>query len=106
MLAKQSSIGGTAIRQHEGVYFNPDEAARTLMVTNPALTQVDANSAAGHEGIRLLKQAIAKRLAFAIETILDGNTISRLLAQAAASGFEVHVWYAGLSSQELRITRV
>ncbi|HBH79151.1 MAG TPA: ZTL protein, partial [Nitrospira sp.] len=28
--AGKSSIGGAAIRQHGGKYFNPDEAARTL----------------------------------------------------------------------------
>lgn len=104
--AGKSSIGGAAVRQHGGVYFNPDEAARTVMAANPALTQADANSAAWHAGMRLLKQAIETRLDFAFETTLGGNTITRLLAQAASQGFEVHVWYAGLSSPELHIARV
>jgi predicted ABC-type ATPase len=104
--AGKSSIGGAAVRRHGGLYFNPDEAARTLMVANPALTQADANSAAWHAGVGLLKHAIKTRLDFAFETTLSGNTITRLLAQAASQGFEVHVWYAGLSSPELHIARV
>lgn len=104
--AGKSSIGGAAVRRHGGVYFNPDEAACTLMAANPMLTQADVNSAAWHAGVRLLKQAMEKRLDFALETTLGGNTITRLLAQAASQGFEVHVWYVGLSSPELHIARV
>lgn len=104
--AGKSSIGGAAVRRQGGVYFNPDEAARTLMAANPALTQVDANSAAWHAGVRLLTHAIEKRLDYAFETTLGGNTITRLLAQAASQGVEVHMWYAGLSSPDLHIARV
>ena len=104
--AGKSSIGGAAVRRQGGVYYNPDEAARTLMVANPALTQTDANSAAWHAGVRLLTHAIEKRLDCAFETTLGGNTITRLLAQAASQGFEVHMWYAGLSSPDLHIARV
>jgi len=104
--AGKSSIGGAAVRQQGGVYFNPDEAARTFMAANPALTQADANSAAWHVGVGLLQHAIETRLDFAFETTLGGNTITRLLTQAASQGFEVHVWYAGLSSPELHIARV
>ncbi|MEK7351887.1 MAG: zeta toxin family protein [Nitrospirota bacterium] len=104
--AGKSSIGGAAVRQHGGVYFNPDEAARTVKAANPALTQADANSAAWHVGVGLLQHAIEARLDFAFETTLGGNTITRLLTQAASQGFEVHVWYVGLSSPELHIARV
>ena len=104
--AGKSSIGGATVRQFGGEYYNPDEAARTLMAANPALTQADANSAAWHEGVRLLKQAIEKRLDFAFETTLGGNTITHLLTQAASQSCEVHMWYAGLSSPELHIARV
>lgn len=102
----KSSIGGAAVRRHGGVYFNPDETAGTLMTANPALTQADANSAAWHAGVRLLKQAIENRLDYAFETTLGGNTITRLLAQAASRGFEVHMWYVGLSSPAHHIARV
>ena len=85
--AGKSSIGGATVRRFGGEYYNPDEAARTLMAANPALTQAAANSAAWHAGVRLLKQAIEQRLDFAFETTLGGNTITRLLIQAAAENF-------------------
>ena len=55
---------------------------------------------------RVAEEAIAERLDFAFETTLGGNTIPRLLAEAAAQGIEICVWYAGLSSPELNIQRV
>ena len=63
--AGKSSIGGAAFLQHGVEYFNPDEAARRILAANPAITQEDANSAAWHEGKRLLERAIAERLNFA-----------------------------------------
>lgn len=104
--AAKSSIGGAAIRAFGGEYFNPDEAARQLRVVNPKLTQTEANSAAWQQGRRLLERAIAERLDFAFETTLGANTIPRLLAEAAARGIQIHLWYAGLSSPELHIARV
>jgi len=104
--AGKSSIGGAAIRQHGGEYFNPDEAARVLREKDPTLTQADANSAAWRQGVRLLKRAIEEGLDFTFETTLGGSTITTLLMQAAERGIEVHVWYVGLSSPELHVTRV
>ena len=104
--AGKSSIGGAAIRAFGGEYFNPDEAARQLLVANPKLTQTEANSAAWQQGRRLLERAISERLDFAFETTLGANTIPRLLSAAAAQGIEIHLWYAGLSSPELHIARV
>ena len=60
--AGKSSIGGAAFLHHGVEYFNPDEAARRILAANPAITQEDANSAAWHEGKRLLERAIAERL--------------------------------------------
>ena len=57
-------------------------------------------------GKGLLEKAIAGRLDFAFETTLGANTIPALLAQGAARGSEVHIWYAGLSSPELHLERV
>lgn len=104
--AGKSSIGGAAIRALGSEYFNPDEAARQLMAANPKLTQSEANGAAWQHGRRLLERAIAERLEFAFETTLGANTIPRLLAQAAAQGIEIHLWYVGLSSPELHLARV
>ncbi len=104
--AGKSSIGGAAFRHFGSDYYNADEAARTLMAANPALTQPAANSAAWREGVRLLERAIVERLDFAFETTLGANTIPRLLARAASQGIEIYIWYAGLSSPQLHIERV
>jgi predicted ABC-type ATPase len=104
--AGKSSIGGAAFRSFGSEYYNPDEAARELMAGNPGLDQAEANIAAWQQGSRLLRQSIAERLDFALETTLGGNTIPRLLAEAAAQGIGLYVWYAGLSSPELHIQRV
>ena len=104
--AGKSSIGGAAFRAFGADYYNPNEAARAVMVANPGLTQADANAAAWHQGKRLLEQAVARRLDFAFETTLGANTIPRLLSEAASRGIDVHVWYAGLTSPELHIERV
>ncbi|MUL81179.1 MULTISPECIES: zeta toxin family protein [unclassified Mycolicibacterium] len=104
--AGKSSIGGAAIRSFGGDYFNPDEAARKLMAANPELDQTRANSLAWHQGKRLLERAIAEKLDLTIESTLGGSTIPRLLAQAAAEGFEVRIWFVGLASPELHIERV
>ena len=104
--AGKSSIGGAAFRGSGGEYFNPDEAARDLMSAHPGLGQSEANIAAWRQGSGLLRQAIAERLDFAFETTLGGNTIPRMLAEAAAQGIAIYVWYVGLSSPELHIQRV
>ena len=104
--AGKSSLGGAALLEHGVEYFNPDEAARRILAANPTIVQEDANSAAWHEGKRLLERAIAERLNFAFETTLGGNTIPALLERALESGIEVRVWYVGLNTPELHVTRV
>ena len=104
--AGKSSIAGAAFREMGGDYYNPDEAARGLMAADPALSQVEANSTAWREGVRLLRRAIDERLDYAFETTLGANTIPRLLGEAASRGVEIYVWYVGLSSPELHIERV
>jgi len=104
--AGKSSVAGETFRLSGADYYNPDEAARLLRAANPTLTQTEANSAAWHEGVRLLKRASDERLDFAFETTLGANTIPRLLRQAANAGIEIYVWYVGLESAELHIARV
>ena len=104
--AGKSSVGGAAFREFGANYFNPDEFARGLLGTNPALTQTEANAVAWLHGRNLLERAIAQRFEFAMETTLGGSTIPRLLAHAATERIAVRVWYAGLSSAELHIARV
>lgn len=104
--AGKSSIGGAVIAAQGLIFFNPDEAARKIRAANPGIDASEANGAAWNEGRRLLERAIAERKNFAFETTLGGETIAHRLHEAAASGFEVRIWYAGLSTPELHIARV
>lgn len=104
--AGKSSIGGAMLSQHGVEFFNPDDAARRVRIANPGITQEEANSAAWHEGKRLLRRAIDERCSFAFETTLGGHTITALLERALSEGIEVRVWYVGLCSPELHVARV
>jgi predicted ABC-type ATPase len=104
--AGKSSIAGAMLLRQRVEYFNPDEAARRILDANPGISQTQANSAAWHEGKRLLERAIAERLDFAFETTLGGRTITDLLERAASRGFEVRIWYVGLNGPELHLGRV
>lgn len=104
--AGKSSIAGAMLLRQRVEYFNPDEAARRILAANPGISQTQANSAAWHEGRRLLERTIAERLDFAFETTLGGHTITDLLERASARGIEVRIWYVGLNSPQLHIARV
>ena len=104
--AGKSSIGGAMLLQKGVEFLNPDEATRRIREANPWITLQDANSAAWHEGRRLLEHHIAERISFAFETTLGGRSITALLDRALSEGLEVRVWYAGLASPELHIARV
>jgi len=102
----KSSVAGAMFRQSGADYFNPDEATGRILAANPGISTAEANSAAWHEGKRLLEYAIAERLDFALETTLGGHTITALLQKALAAGIEVRIWFMGLSSPEVHIARV
>lgn len=104
--AGKSSIGGATIRARGGHYFNPDEASARIRADQPHLSATQANSAAWHEGKRLLQQAIAQGLDYNFETTLGGRSFAKLLKQAAEHGFEVRIWYVGLASPEMHLARV
>jgi predicted ABC-type ATPase len=104
--AGKSSVAGAMFRQSGADYFNPDEATARIMAANPGISTAEANSAAWHQGKRLLERAIAERLDFAFETTLGGHTVTALLQEALAAGIEVRIWFVGLTSPELHIARV
>ena len=104
--AGKSSIIGAMFLEQGIEYFNPDIAAPRILSANSGISQAEANSAAWHEGKRLLERAIAEKLNFAFETTLGGKTITALLSRALSEGIEVRVWYVGLSSADLHISRV
>src|SRR5438552_2298289 len=94
--AGQSSIGGAQLHEQGLDYFNADEVARRIHETRD-LSVDEANALAWNEGKRRLEQAIEKRSNYAFESTLGGRTIPGLLVAAAEAGFEILVWYAGLS---------
>ena len=96
---------GAMLLQQGVEYFDPDHAAQRVFLANPGISQLEANSAAWHEG-KLLERAISEKLDFAFETTLGGKTIANLLDRALSEGIEVRVWYAGLDSVERHIARV
>lgn len=104
--AGKSSIGGEFLRRSGGDYFNPDEAARHILLADPRLTQAEANGMAWQEGVRQLDAAIRSRREYFFETTLGGESITHRLEQAVDAGIEVRVWYTGLASPELHLSRV
>lgn len=104
--AGKSSILGEYLRQHGGEYFNPDEVARQLRELHPDLNQAEANGLAWTAGRDRLAAAIEQGHDYVFETTLGGNTIPRLLADAASRGHQVVIWYVGLDSPETHIRRV
>jgi predicted ABC-type ATPase len=109
--AGKSSLMGATLLQQGAEFFNPDQAAQRILSANrlsgnSGISQLEANSAAWHEGKRLLERAITEKLDFAFETTLGGKTIADLLDQALSQGIEVRIWYVGLDSIERHIARV
>jgi predicted ABC-type ATPase len=104
--AGKSSLMGSMLLQQGLEFFNPDQAALRILSANPGISQMQANSAAWHEGRRLLERAIAGKLDFAFETTLGGKTIAALLDRALEQRIEVRIWYVGLDSVERHLARV
>ena len=104
--AGKSSIGGARIRESGAEYFNPDEVARAAMKASPGMGQKQANAFAWQTGKIRLEAAIAEGAHFVFETTLGGDTITRLLLDAAVGGATVHIWFVGLESVELHLKRV
>jgi predicted ABC-type ATPase len=81
--AGKTSIGGAALLESGVRFYNPDEAARTILAANahlnPRPTMGEVNAAAWSQGRTLLERAIDQHLDFAFETTLGGQTMSELL---------------------------
>lgn len=97
---------GAMIRSAGAHFYNPDEAAAKAIAVHPSMTPAEANAWAWHQGKRLLERAISDSLTFAFETTLGGNTMPRMLAEAAAGGAGINIWYLGLEGVELHLSRI
>lgn len=102
--AGKSSIGGHQLAQAGLPWFNPDTFARELRAAT-GCTQDEANARAWTEGLRRLDEAIAARRDYAFETTLGGRTIPGRILDASAT-HDVIVWFCGLRSADLHISRV
>lgn len=104
--AGRSVIAGEFLAARaEGVYFNPDLAAKA-MVDRDGLTLAEANARAWTRGFELLNRSIELNQDFSFETTLGGNSITQALMRAAASGLDLFIFYVGLDSPEHHIARV
>jgi len=103
--AGKSSIGGAFLGADQREYFNPDEAARRVREMTGASID-EGNAIAWQQGKLRLEAAIQTRSSYAFESTLGGNTIPRLLREAAEAGLKVMVWFVGLSTPEKHIARV
>jgi predicted ABC-type ATPase len=103
--AGKSSIGGAFLRANQREYFNPDHAAQRIRKMK-GVSIDEANALAWQEGKLRLESAIETRRSYAFESTLGGNTIPRLLREAAEAGLKVVVWFVGLSTPEQHIARV
>lgn len=104
--AGRSSIGEEEFRREGAPVFNPDTVAQEVRALHPDIALSLANAQAWQIGKALLEQAIAQGKDCRFETTLGGNTIVRLLEQAARSGHRLHIWFCGLESADLHISRV
>jgi len=102
--AGKSSVGGAILEAQGKTWLNPDAFARALQERG-GWSRDDADVRAWRYGKARLETAIADRTAFAFETTLGGNTIPRLIGEAAAT-HDVFMIYCGLASVEMHIDRV
>ena len=102
--AGKSSIGGHLLERRGLSWFNPDTFARELRALS-GCDQTTADARASAEGLRKLDDAIAHGDSHAFETTLGGRTIAARLA-AAARTHDVLIWFCGLASPDLHVSRV
>jgi predicted ABC-type ATPase len=104
--AGKSSIGESEFNRQGSPVFNPDTVAQKIRTLHPDIPLALANAHAWQIGKSLLEQAIAEGRDYRFETTLGGNTIARLLEQAARGGHKLHLWFCGLASADLHLRRV
>jgi predicted ABC-type ATPase len=102
--AGKSSVGGAMLREHGLTWFNPDAFSRAL-VARSGIAKDIADGDAWTYGKVCLDAAIADGTDFAFETTLGGDTMTRLIGEAAAT-HDVVMIFCGLDSVERHIARV
>jgi len=101
--AGKSSVGGAILEEWGLEWFNPDTFSRERLAQSIGKDEADAE--AWTYGKSRLEEAITGGTDFAFETTLGGNTITALLAKAAAT-HDVVMIFCGLDTVERHIARV
>lgn len=104
--AGKSSVAGRALREAQGVYFNPDEETQFILAGSPGMSLEQANVLAWQKSVSLLRLAIVNGSDYTFETTLGGNTVTQLLLDAAELGLRLAIWYCCLDSPERHLARV
>jgi predicted ABC-type ATPase len=102
--AGKSSVLSALLLDQGLEWYNPDRYAAAL-VEELGLGLPEANGLAWEHGKTLLQRALATGGNHAFETTLGGNTIARLLREAAKT-HDVLMLYCGLATPELHVARV
>lgn len=85
-----------------GIRINPDEIARKLGDFNNPSIQIRA----GKIAVQTIANCIKNRVSFNQETTLAGKSTINLIKKLKANGYNVNMYYVGLSSKELAAERV
>lgn len=84
------------------INIDPDAIARRLDAKNPESKRVSA----GKEVLRSVRRYIKEGKDFSIETTLAGKNAIRQMQQAKEAGYEITMFYVGLSNVTQNVQRV
>jgi predicted ABC-type ATPase len=82
--------------------INPDDIAREFKPDPPARGALTA----GREAMRRIRDLLAQRRSFGIETTLSGRQHLQLVTEAKAAGWKIGLVYVGLARAEIALARV
>ncbi|HEY7546886.1 MAG TPA: AAA family ATPase [Blastocatellia bacterium] len=102
--AGKSTLAPFLLRDAFGVmdYVNADTIAEGLSAFEPQGAAIEA----GRVMLRRMRNLIEQRKTFAFESTLSGRTPARWIDLAKREGFEFHLLFLRLESEELAIERV
>jgi predicted ABC-type ATPase len=83
-------------------FLNADEIARGLSPFSPQTIALKA----GRLMLQEVRECIAARHSFGMESTLSGKTYIRLLAEAKQANYEIEIHYVWLKSADLAVQRV
>lgn len=83
-------------------FINPDLIAAGLSPFDPQAAMLEAGRVVSRE----IRKAIKAGHTFGFETTLSGRTYLRLLKEARAAGYSVHIFYLWIPSPDLGLARI